>query len=131
LVCGHPGDLGLRRGVDAEGLDQLVHPPGGDPGRVAVGCGGDQGGLGALAALGQPLEEVGALAQLGDRDIDGANLGVQVGVPVTVALSGPARWADFRRLGVASLILWGAGLLDGNTLGLSMVVCTDRDVRKS
>ena len=93
-VGGHPRHLGLRQRVDAQGLDQLVHPPGGHPGEVAVRDDGDQRGLGALAALEQPLGEVGALAQLGDRDVDGADPGVQVAVAVAVALRCAARaWA--------------------------------------
>ena len=88
---GHPRDLRLRQRVDAEGLDQLVHPPGGDAGEVAVRDHGDQRGLGPLAALEQPLGEVGALAQLRDRDVDRADPGVQVAVPVAVALRGATR----------------------------------------
>jgi hypothetical protein len=54
-VGGHPGDLRLRQRVDPERLDELVHPPGGHPGQVAVRDHRDQGGLGPLAALQQPL----------------------------------------------------------------------------
>jgi hypothetical protein len=32
----HPRDMRLRERVDAEGLEQLVHPAGRDPGQVAV-----------------------------------------------------------------------------------------------
>ena len=54
-VGGHPRDLGLRQRVDAEGLDQFVHPPCRDAGEVAVGDHGDQRGLCSLAALEEPL----------------------------------------------------------------------------
>ena len=88
---GHPRDLRLRQRVDAEGLDQLVHPPRANASEVAVRDDGDQRGLCALAALEQPFGEVGALAELGDRHIDGADAGVEVAVAVAVALRGPAR----------------------------------------
>jgi len=88
---GHSRDLRLRQRVDAEGLDQLVHPPRGHPGEVAVGDHGDQRGLCALAALEQPFGEVGALAEFGDRHIDRADPGVEVAVAVAVALRCPAR----------------------------------------
>jgi len=42
---GHPGHLALRQPVDAEDLDELVHPPGGDAGEGAVRDDGDQRGL--------------------------------------------------------------------------------------
>lgn len=90
-IGSHPGDLRLGQRVDAELLDELVHPPGGDPGEVAVGHPGDQRGLRALAALQEPLGEAGALAQLGDRDVDGPDAGVQVAGAVTVALGEAAR----------------------------------------
>ena len=54
-VCGHAGDLGLRQAVDAEGLDELVHPARGDAGEVAVGDHRDQGGFCSFAALQEPL----------------------------------------------------------------------------
>ena len=47
----HPRDLRLRERVDPEGLDQLVHPPGRDPGQVAVRDHGDQRRLGPFATL--------------------------------------------------------------------------------
>jgi hypothetical protein len=62
-----------------------------DFGEVAVGDHGDQRGLCSLAALKQPLGEVGALAKLGDRHIDGADAGVEVPVAVAVALRDPTR----------------------------------------
>ena len=60
-IRGHAGHLRFGQRVDAERLDQLVHPAGGDAGEVAVGDDGDQRGLGALAALEQPFREVCAL----------------------------------------------------------------------
>ncbi|VOI55323.1 Uncharacterised protein [Streptococcus pneumoniae] len=48
---GHPGDLGLGQGVDAQSLDQLVHPSGRDPGEVAVSDHGDQRRLRSLPAF--------------------------------------------------------------------------------
>lgn len=64
-VGGHARDLGLRQAVDAEGLDQLVHAARGHASEVAVGHDRDQRGLRTLAALQEPLGEVGALAELG------------------------------------------------------------------
>jgi len=72
--------------VNAEGLDEFVHPAGTHSGEVAVGHNGDQRGLGALASFHEPLWEIGALAELRDRNIDGADAGVEVAVPVAVAL---------------------------------------------
>ena len=90
-VGGHAGDLGLRQPVDAQRLDELVHPAGRHPGEVAVRDHRDQSGFGAFAALKQPLREVGPRTQLGDGDIDGADAGVQGPVAVAVALNQPAR----------------------------------------
>lgn len=53
-VGSHPGDLGLAERVDAQGLDQLVHPPRAHAGEVAVRDDGDQRGLCSFAALEQP-----------------------------------------------------------------------------
>ncbi|GAA5210772.1 hypothetical protein GCM10025774_29090 [Microbacterium kyungheense] len=69
----HPRHLGLGQRMDPEGLDELVHAPGGDAGEVAVRDHSDQRGLGPFAALEQPFREVGPLAELRDRDIDGAD----------------------------------------------------------
>ena len=88
-IRGHAGHLRFGQRVDAERLDQLVHPAGGDAGEVAVGDDGDQRGLGALAALEQPFREVCALPELGDGDVDRADTGVQLAVPVAVALRHP------------------------------------------
>lgn len=88
-IRGHAGHLRFGQPVDAQGFDQLVHPAGGHAGEVAVGDDGDQRGLGALAALEQPFREVGALLELGDGDVDRADTGVQLAVPVAVALRHP------------------------------------------
>lgn len=61
----HPADLRLRQTVDTQGLHELIHPAGGDTGEIAVRDDRDQGGFGALAALEQPLGEVGAGAGFG------------------------------------------------------------------
>ena len=90
-IRGHAGDLGLREPVDPEGLDELVHPARADTGEVAVGDNGDQRRFRPLAPLEQPLREVGSLAELGNRDVHGADAGVQIAVAVPVALSRPAR----------------------------------------
>jgi hypothetical protein len=57
---GHPGDLRLRQAGDAEGLDQLLHPPGGHPEQIAGGDHADQRRLAAPALFQQPVWEVGA-----------------------------------------------------------------------
>lgn len=76
-VTGHAGDLGLGQARDAQGLDQLVHPAGGHPEQVAGRHDADQGRLGAPLALEQPLGDIGPGAQLGHRDVDRADAGVQ------------------------------------------------------
>jgi len=88
---GHPAHLGLREPVDAQGFDQFVHPARGHAGKVAVSDHGDQGSLGALAALQEPVREVGASAQFRDRELDRAGAGVQSAVTVAIALRGPPR----------------------------------------
>lgn len=72
------------------GLDELVHPPGADPGEVADRDDGDQGGVGPLAVLEEPLREVPPLPQLGERDGDGADAGVELAAPVSVVAMGSA-----------------------------------------
>ena len=72
-VGGHPGDLRLRQRGDPQGLDQLVHAVGRDAEQVAGRHHRDQRSLRALAALEQPLGEVGPLAELGDRHVEGAD----------------------------------------------------------
>ena len=92
-LLGHHRDLRLRQPGDAEGLDQLLHPPGRDPEQVAGRHHRGQRPLGPPAALEQPVGEVGALAQLGDRDLHRAGAGVEVPGPVAVAGVGPLRAA--------------------------------------
>ena len=91
----HPADLGLREAVDVGGLDEFIHAAGGDAGEVAVRDHRDQCGFGTLAPLEQRLGEVSAGAELGDRDVDRADPGVEVTETVSVALrrtfrTGPA-----------------------------------------
>src|SRR5699024_3606810 len=79
----------------AEGLHELVHAAGGDTGEVAVRDDRDQGRFGAFGPLEQPSGEVGAVAELGDGDVDRADAGVEVAMAVAVALrrttsAGPA-----------------------------------------
>ena len=94
---GHHRDLRLRQPGDAEGLDQLLHPPGRDPEQVAGRHHRDQRPLGPPAPLEQPVREVGALAQLGDRDLHRAGPGVEVPGPVAVAGVDPLRDCARRR----------------------------------
>ena len=70
-------------------LDELVHPPGRHPEQVAGRDHRGQRPLGAFAAFQQPVREVGAVPQLGDREIQGACAGVELAMPVAVALIGP------------------------------------------
>lgn len=61
-----------------------VHPMGGQPRQVALRDHRVQGLLGTLKTLQQSLGEAGALAQLRDRHIQGADAGVEVAVAITV-----------------------------------------------
>jgi hypothetical protein len=54
----HPRDLRLAQPRDAEGLDQLLHPPRRNAEQVARGHHARQGRFGAAAALQQPVREV-------------------------------------------------------------------------
>jgi len=94
----HPRDLRFGEGVDAELLDQFVHPAGRDAGEVAVRNDRDQRCLGAFAALEEPLREVGSRAQFRDGDIDRPDASVEVPVSVAVAL-GRAVGAGFAPFG--------------------------------
>ena len=93
-VLGHLADLRLRQSGDPQRADQFVHPPGGHPEQVAGSHHRRQRRLSPPAALQQPLREEGALPQLRDRDIDRADPGVQVSMPVAVAAVGPLRAPD-------------------------------------
>ena len=90
-LAGHHRDLRLRQTGDPQRLHQPVHPPGRDPEQVAGRDHRGQRCLGPAASLEQPLGEVGALAQLGDRDVEGPDPGVEVAVAVAVAAVGPRR----------------------------------------
>ena len=78
-------DLRLGQPHDPEGVDELLHPPCADPKQVAGRDHRGQRSLRAAAAFQQPIREVAALAQLGDRDIKGAGTGVQLPQPIAVA----------------------------------------------
>jgi hypothetical protein len=84
-VAGHLADLRLAQPGDAQGLDEPLHPPGGDAQQVAGGDHGGQRPLRAAAALEQPVGEVGPRAQLGNRDVEGAGAGVELPGPVAIA----------------------------------------------
>ena len=85
-LLGHHADLRLAQPSDAQGLHQLLHPPSADAEQVAGGHHRAHRSLGAPAAFQQPLGEVGAGAQLGQRQLDRAHPGVPV--PGTVAVAG-------------------------------------------
>lgn len=85
-VRSHPGDLGLGQRVDAQLLDKFVHAASRDPGEVTVGHDGDHRRFGAFASFEQPIREIGALPQIGDREVHSPDQCVQITVPVTVAL---------------------------------------------
>ena len=88
-LLGHHGHLRARQPGDAQGLHQPVHPTGRDTEQVAGRDHRGQRRLGAAAPLEQPLREVRPLTELGDRDVQSADTGVQVAVPVAVAAVGP------------------------------------------
>ncbi|SNR99771.1 hypothetical protein SAMN06272737_1612 [Blastococcus mobilis] len=98
-VPGHLADLGLAQPGDAQALDQLLHPAGGDAEQVAGGDHGGQRPLGPAAALEQPVGEVRPGAQLGDRHLQRAGAGVELPGPVAVAAV---------RAGLAALAIAGA-----------------------
>jgi hypothetical protein len=88
-VLGHHRHLRLGQAGDTQGGHQLVHPPGRDAQEVAGRHHRGQCTLGSLAALKQPLGEVGALPQLGDRDVEGPGASVEIAVAVAVAAVHP------------------------------------------
>ena len=90
---GHHRDLRLRQADDAQALDELVHPPRGNPQQVASGHHRGQCPLGPFAAFQQPVREVGTVPQLGDREIQRPRASVELAMPVTVALVRPLRAA--------------------------------------
>jgi hypothetical protein len=83
-----PRHLGLGDALDAERLDEVIHPAGGDAEQVALGDHGHQGTLGPATGLEQPVREVGAGPQLRDAQLDRAGPGVPVPLPVAVARVG-------------------------------------------
>lgn len=105
-IGGHPRDLRLAQARDPEGLDQAVHPPGGDPEQIAGRHHARERQLGPLAPLKQPLREVRPRAQLRDRDVHRPGSGVEISVPAAVAgvrpllaalaVAGTADRVDFR-----------------------------------
>ena len=97
-LSGHAGHLRLGQRVDPQRLHELVHPAGTHPGEVAVRDDGDHRRLSPFAALEEPFREVRARSQLRDLNIDGTDAGVEVAVPVAVALGSPvgAGLAPFR-----------------------------------
>ena len=103
---GHHRHLRLGQTGDAQCFDEFVHPPGGHPEQVAGGHHRGQGPLGAFAAFQQPLREVRAVAQLRDRKIQCACTGVELAVPVPVALVGPIG-ATFAVAGAAQGVRFG------------------------
>ena len=82
-------DLRLRQAGDPQGPHELVHPPRRNPQQVAGGHHRGQCPLGAFAAFQQPVREVGAVPQLGDRQIQRPCAGVELAMPITVALVRP------------------------------------------
>ena len=81
---GHEADLRLRQRGHTERGGQLLHPPGGDTQQVAGRHHRGQRPLGAPPVL-EELRVVRALAQLGDRQLDGPGPGIPLALPVTVA----------------------------------------------
>ena len=88
-ALGHHRDLRLREPLDAQGLDQALDPPGGDPGQVGPGDHGHHRPFGAAPRRQQPAREVAALAQPGQGELDRAHPGVPVPLPVAIAGADP------------------------------------------
>ncbi len=84
---------GTSRARYAQRLHQLVHPPGRDTEQVAGRHHRGQRLLRAGASLQEPLGEIRTLAELGDRDVQGAGPGVEVTVPVAIPAVDPLRRA--------------------------------------
>jgi hypothetical protein len=80
-----PGDLALRHPLDPELLHQLLDPTRGDAGEVRVGDHRHERLLRPPARLQQPLRKVRPLAQLRQRELDRADPGVPIPLPITVA----------------------------------------------
>jgi hypothetical protein len=71
-VLGHHTDLRLGQPGDAQGLDQLLHPPRRHPEQIGRGHHRDQRGLGPRRRSSSTVREVAALPQLRDRQLDRA-----------------------------------------------------------
>jgi hypothetical protein len=84
-IASHHRHLPLRQAGDPQGFDQLLHPPRGHAKQVARGDHAGECAFGAHAALEQPVWKIAAGPQLRDRQIDRADTGVEVAVPVAVA----------------------------------------------
>ena len=88
---GELAHLRLGDALDAQGLHQALHAPGGDATHVALGHHRHQRPLGTPAGLQQPVREVAASPQLRDRQLDRADPGVQPPLAVAVAPVDPVR----------------------------------------
>ena len=87
----HARDLRLRQRVDAQRLDELVHPARRDAREIAIRDDRDQRRLRSFAALEQPLRKVRPGPQLRDLHVDRADPSIQRALPVAVALRRPVR----------------------------------------
>ncbi|OCQ85388.1 hypothetical protein A4260_11025 [Streptococcus pneumoniae] len=88
-LFGHDRHLRLGKLCHTKCFDQALHPASGYSQQVAGRHHAGQCAFSSLAALQQPVREIAALAQLGDRDVDGCGTGVEITVAVAVALIGP------------------------------------------
>ena len=86
-------DLAFRHPLDPELPDELLDPPGRDPGQIGVGDHRHERLLRPPAGAEQPVGEVGALAQLRHRELDRPDPGVPVALAVAVAAVDPPRRA--------------------------------------
>jgi hypothetical protein len=88
-VPGHLRHLRLRQRLDAELLDQLLHPPRRHAEQIAGGHHRDQRLFGPAAVLQHPVREVRPGPQLRDGQVDGAGPGVPLAVAIAVTRVGP------------------------------------------
>ena len=86
-------DLALRHPLDPELPDELLNPPGEDPGQLGVGDHRHERPLRPPAGAERPVGEVGARAQLRHRELDRPDPGVPVALAVAVAAVDPLRRA--------------------------------------
>jgi hypothetical protein len=110
-AAAQPGDLVLGHALQAHLLDQPVDLAGGDPVDIRLLDDRDQRLLGPPARL-EKRGEVGALAQLGDGQLDRADPGVPLAGAVAIAVGGPLQ---------AALAELGADL--GADVGLHQLTC--------